>query len=396
MLHVDATAKTPRRANLVGTASYILIGAACVRAFFTYPDRSQALIAIVLAAAALYAAEPFASRHSRLAGALTFLGQMGVMIAGFLVAPYIDTWALVMLPACMVVIHEYPRWTGWIWIGVFSVVMSVMIVIAEGLEQSWLFFGLYIAVYVLFGTYSSVIKRADREQARSDALVQELTQTQAQLRMRAESAADLASMRERNRIARDLHDSVTQTIFSMTLLSESALLLRQKDPAQVDEKLRQLSELSGSALAEMRTLIAELRDPDAAIGLCNAIQGQIDAMPNRDSLDISVTNGDLMPLPSLAERHLAMIVQEALTNVAKHASATSASVSLENEGEETVVRVEDDGIGFDPSRLLREPGHIGLESMKERASEIGARLAVRSSPGHGTTVTIRLPGDGSA
>jgi len=206
-----------------------------------------------------------------------------------------------------------------------------------------------------------------------------------------EQAQQLAVVEERQRLARDLHDSVTQALYGMTLYSEAAagqLSLGRLD--RVAEHLRELQATGQEALAEMRLLIYELRPPVLEEeGLVGALQARLQAVEGRVGLrtDFRVTGrGQLSPE---VEEGLYRIAQEALNNALKHAHARRITVCLRH-GEGTVtLEVTDDGMGFDPA-TARERGGLGLSAMEERAAELGGQLAVGSSPGQGTRVCVEV------
>jgi signal transduction histidine kinase len=208
-----------------------------------------------------------------------------------------------------------------------------------------------------------------------------------------------ATIVERQRLARELHDSVSQALFSMTLHARTAerrLAAREvpgDDPLAVS--IATLSDLSRGALAEMRALIFELR-PGALEqdGLLVALAQQAQALTAREGLPIAVTGpAERLPVDARTEEHLYRLVLEALHNTVKHASATRAQVDVavdRAEGLLTVV-VSDDGLGFDPSTV--PAGHLGQQTMRDRAAAVGGRLVVESSVGAGCTVTVRIPID---
>jgi signal transduction histidine kinase len=211
------------------------------------------------------------------------------------------------------------------------------------------------------------------------------------------AAEQSAALLERQRLARELHDSVSQALFSMTLHARTAQrLLHRADPAgadQLDAQLAKLCELSTGALAEMRALIFELR-PGAVVeeGFAAALSRQVHALTARENLDITITcPGERVPLDPNTEEHLYRICLEALHNVVKHAHASSAQVevAVDQENERLAVAVRDDGAGFDPT--IDRPGHLGQRTMRERAEAIGATLRVVSAPGAGTEVRLALP-----
>jgi signal transduction histidine kinase len=211
-----------------------------------------------------------------------------------------------------------------------------------------------------------------------------------------EQAQEAAALEERARLARELHDSVTQALFSMTMHAEAAQMALRREggdsAGRVARNLSQLRELTAGALAEMRALIFELR-PGALQeeGLATALRKHTAALSAREGLPIEVQapEGKVALEPS-TEEHLYRLAQEALHNVVKHAGASRAVVRLEPEERgQLVLEIDDDGAGFDPATVL--DGHLGLRTMADRAQQIGGTLEVRSAPGAGTTVRVMVP-----
>jgi PAS domain S-box-containing protein len=212
-----------------------------------------------------------------------------------------------------------------------------------------------------------------------------------------------AALVERQRLARELHDSVSQALFSMTLHARAAQrhLLGGSDEvnAAALAAVEKLTELTQGALAEMRALIFELR-PGALNeeGLVAALTRQAAALAARESMSITVSGPAERPvLTTAAEEHLYRIVLEALNNAVKHASASQISVDVTVAGEELSITVADDGVGFDPDVV--PAGHMGRSTMAERAATIGGVLTVDSRPGSGCRVRVAvrlldLPGEG--
>jgi signal transduction histidine kinase len=210
-----------------------------------------------------------------------------------------------------------------------------------------------------------------------------------------EATQEAAALEERHRIARDLHDSVSQSLFSLTLHARTAELALAKagvDPeGPLGRPLQEVSRLTRGALAEMRALIFELRPGALAEeGLGAALEKHAAAVTAREGLDISVHAPEQrLALAVEQEEHLYRLAQEALHNIVKHAGAQHAWVEVQSRAGSVVMTVRDDGAGFDPAEP--RPGHLGLRTMEDRAAEVGGRLAVRSAPGAGTTVRIELP-----
>ncbi len=207
--------------------------------------------------------------------------------------------------------------------------------------------------------------------------------------------ARLAASLERSRLARELHDSVSQALFSMTMHARAAQLSMATaglDPTgPLGRSIAQVAELTRGALAEMRALIFELRPGALAEeGLVAALRKQGAALSAREQVAITVEGPEQrLELGAGVEEHLYRIVSEALHNVVKHAHADSAAMVVTTEAGVLQVVVRDDGAGFDPD--AQHAGHLGLSTMAERAEVIGADLTITSAPGTGTTVTVSLP-----
>jgi PAS domain S-box-containing protein len=203
-------------------------------------------------------------------------------------------------------------------------------------------------------------------------------------------AAAIAANEERANLARELHDSVTQALFSMGLTTRAMELLLDRDPPAARQKLAELRELQKDALAEMRTLIFELRPQGLETdGLAQALRNHGAAVQGRTGLSVSVEVEHEERLPLDMEESLYRIAQEALHNVVKHANADRARITLKRAGRELRLEVEDDGIGFDPSAAPR--GHLGLVGMQQRAERIGGELTLSPRPGGGSRVRVTLP-----
>jgi signal transduction histidine kinase len=207
-----------------------------------------------------------------------------------------------------------------------------------------------------------------------------------------EQTREYAVIEERNRLARELHDSVTQSLFSVTLLSQAALSLLDRDPAKARERLERANELSQGALAEMRALIFQLRPLTLQEeGLLSALKKHLNALHSRHGrvVDLQVT-GPARRVPAPIEDAAFGILQESLNNVIKHASAPRVQVQLEFGSDCLRLSTIDNGVGFDPS-IPHTGKTLGMSSMRERAEAVGGRLVVESVPARGTRVIAELP-----
>jgi signal transduction histidine kinase len=203
-------------------------------------------------------------------------------------------------------------------------------------------------------------------------------------------AGELASSQERAHLARELHDSVTQALFSMTLVTRTTEILVDRDSAAAKEQLASLRDLQREALAEMRALIFELRPGNIEQdGLIPALRTHAAALQGRIGLPILVTSELTERLPLPIEEVLYRISQEALHNVVKHAGARQVTLAIERTTGAVRLRIADDGKGFDSAQV--PDGHLGLAGMRARADKIGAEFSVSSRPAAGTTIEVSVP-----
>ena len=205
--------------------------------------------------------------------------------------------------------------------------------------------------------------------------------------------AELRAVQERQRLARDLHDSVSQALYAIVLDIATAQRIGGADPVRLEAILRDAQALAEAGLAEMRALIFELR-PEflSQEGLLAALQRQVAAVRARHQLAITVDATEEPEAVPATKEALYRVGQEALNNIAKHAGARAVVITLESSADEVVLRVRDDGRGFDADKSF--PGHLGMRSMRERAASVGGVITISSAPGQGTEVTIRVPRPG--
>jgi signal transduction histidine kinase len=208
-------------------------------------------------------------------------------------------------------------------------------------------------------------------------------------------AQQMAALEERNRLARELHDSVTQSLYSLTLYAETAArMLAARQSKKAAGQLRELGDTAREALQEMRLLIFELKPLELQKAeLADAIRSRLDTVESRVGLraNLRVTGEARIGDPLKLE--LYHVAREALNNVLKHACARSVSVVLTLSPDEAALEVTDDGKGFDTD-TGRASGGLGLAGMAERARRVGGTLTVQSCPGRGTTVSFRAPTEG--
>jgi|GEM_PF-2274477 len=211
----------------------------------------------------------------------------------------------------------------------------------------------------------------------------------AQLHHQAQLAA---ALEERQRLARELHDAVSQTLFSATIIAESLPSIWQRDPTLGNDQVQQLGVLNRAAMSEMRALLLELR-PEAILktNLSILMQQLVEAAKGRKNLqadiEIAHEDGELPPNVHVA---LYRIAQESINNILKHSQATQFSLRLEAEAARAQLTIRDNGVGFDPAVLN---AGLGLNNTRERVAAIGAALDIRSQPGEGTQVDVKWVAD---
>jgi len=200
----------------------------------------------------------------------------------------------------------------------------------------------------------------------------------------------LLAMEERQRLARELHDSVSQALYGISLGTHTALTLFDSDRAKVLEALNYVLSLTQAGLTEMRSLIFELRPESLAIeGLVVALGKHAAALRARHGIEVELALCDEPDVPLPVKEAIYRIAQEALQNAVKHARSERLDVRLSCEAESIGLEVCDNGVGFDPQASY--PGHLGLRSMRERASSVGGTLEIESVPGCGTRIRAHVP-----
>ncbi|MGW3513051.1 GAF domain-containing sensor histidine kinase [Streptomyces sp. NPDC000994] len=208
-----------------------------------------------------------------------------------------------------------------------------------------------------------------------------------------ERSRELTIAEERSRLAHELHDAVSQKLFSLRLTAQAATALVDRDPARAKGELQQVAALAAEAVDELRAAVVELRpaalDED---GLVATLRTQIQVLDRAHSARVTFTTRGIRALPAAQEEAVLRVAQEALHNALRHARADHVDVTLDRRGCGAVLRITDDGTGFDPKAVRRAGRHLGLVSMRDRASGAGGRLTVESEPGKGTAIEMEVPG----
>jgi signal transduction histidine kinase len=266
---------------------------------------------------------------------------------------YEDFFNLLFISLSLDAVAFFGRRFGYFWIALFSIaILSVM----QFSEQGQLFglaMGiLYSGICFLFGGYAYQVLKAESARAQNQNAFNDLQTAHRQLQGYADQVASLAVEQERNRLARDLHDSVTQTVFSMNLAAQSARLLLDKEPPRASGQLLRLEELAANALREIQSLVSQLKPRSLADeGLPSALRRLADERQARDGLHFSLEIQGEKTLSEAETLGLYSIVNEALTNIVKHSGTRAATVRLNLNDDNSSLEIEDRGLGFDPNSI---------------------------------------------
>ncbi|NNN36532.1 GAF domain-containing sensor histidine kinase [Streptomyces sp. S3(2020)] len=208
-----------------------------------------------------------------------------------------------------------------------------------------------------------------------------------------ERSRELTIAEERSRLAHELHDAVAQKLFSLRLTAQAAAALVDRDPSRAKGELQQVAALAAEAADELRGAVVELRpaalDED---GLVATLRTQVHVLDRAHTAHVTFDSSGVRALPASQEEAVLRVAQEALHNALRHSGAEQVDVTLARRDGGVVLRVTDDGSGFDPQQTRRAGRHLGLVSMRDRAGGVGGALTVESAPGKGTTIEMEVPG----
>jgi signal transduction histidine kinase/ligand-binding sensor domain-containing protein len=279
--------------------------------------------------------------------------------------------------------------------------VAIRVTVTPPFWETWGFRGVVLLALVggVLGGYRLRVRSIE---ARSRQLEAQVEQRTAELRREIDQRAQVeealrqsemekAVADERSRLARDLHDSVTQSLYSLTLLAEAGQrMIKARDLPQIEGNQSRLGEIAQQALQEMRLMVYELR-PLALKeeGLIGALEQRLEAVERRAGVDARLVAEGARDLPPKIEEELYRIAQEALNNALKHARPSAITVTIRAENGNVVLEVTDDGGGFD-LQAVGDKGGLGLVSMRERAEKLGGTLTIASTPGEGTKVQISI------
>ena len=350
-------------------------------------------IALLVGYVILLFSEPLFIRRRRLLTHIYLFVQVAIICTFSLITPAVDFWTSLFLPLVVQVMLDFTLRTGFLITGIFTVIMAILMLLGPGPEVGLPLIFLNGVGYFLFAAFIAIIREAEAAREESQKRQAELQQ-EVEQRVQVEEALRKSEMEkavagERNRLARELHDSVTQSLYSLTLLAAAGQrMIQAEDLQQIAGNQTRLGEIAQQALQEMRLLVYELR-PLAleSEGLIGALEQRLETVERRAGIQARVlVEGEVELTPDL-EEELYRVAQEALNNALKHAGATQVVLSVRATEESVVLEVADDGQGFDPAET-HDAGGLGLIGMQERADKIGGQLTIHSAPGEGTRVCV--------
>ncbi len=324
--------------------------------------------------------------------------QTAIAFALLLTKPQSDYYAMLYIALGLSAGRSLGTGLLRLWLAVFCIAPCVGLIISFGIGDALPYLPTYVGAVLLVGLYGRATVKAKTASARSEQLLRELESANRRLQEYAEGAKEAATVEERARLARELHDAVTQTIFSMNLTAEAARMAHKSDPARVPAMLDRLQELARDALAEMRSMVEQLRQKGVAeSSLVRALEKHIALRAERDGLRATLSAEGTERGSAQMRDALFRTVQEALNNVLRHSGTSEASILVRFDAEEARLTVEDKGIGFDPAGA-RSGRSFGLQTMRERVEALGGSFSVESEPGKGTMIRASVPveriGDG--
>jgi signal transduction histidine kinase len=266
-----------------------------------------------------------------------------------------------------------------LWIAAYFTAVSTFMFITSGAD-SFVAVSFYLVVYIICGVFGHILQQADLARQHNQQLIEELQSTQEKLR-------ELAVVEERNRLARDLHDSVKQQVFAISMqLSAARTALSETDKSY--SSVAEAERLAQQAGAELTTLISALRPPLLeSKSLANAIREHVDVWSRQNSITSETKIDSTVSVDQRVEQALFRVLQEALANVARHSKASRVTVDLKPENGNVILTIEDNGIGYDAERITKG---VGLDSMRERLATVNGTLTVSSRQSHGTRIVATV------
>jgi len=387
-------------------AIHLLYAAAALRGSMLIAarrDPSLTILLLILYGLLLFA-EPWIGRllasrppaFLRRFHALYLLLQSGLVLGLLLPDRTPDVLLVLFFPLAYQAVQFFGWQTGRWWIASFALPMLVYVLRHDEINNA-IMAPIFEGACFLLGALAYLTQRAEAARAENLRMARELRQTRLELEGYTHQVEELAAEKARMLLARQLHDSVTQTVFSMNLGVEAARLMVPRGTEAVAGQLSRVQDLTASAISEIGKLMSQLGPPAGdGQGFRGGVMRLVSEVRSSGELEVELKISGGRELPPAAAENLCNIIRETLVNVKKHAGTRQASVCIDLSGRPALVEVKDCGRGFDPASASGRSGHLGLVEMAERAREIGWRLEFDSKPGRGTCVRITEPQEAAA
>jgi len=348
------------------------------------------LIPVLVLFGFLLLTEPWVSKRVAWYPTVYLIIQTLLATLAFMIPPRYDFLAILFIPLTVTAVLTYGYPAGYYWIGFFTLALIYpMMITWEGSIEGAVMIALFCGLYLLTGSFASQLRQVELSRRENERLLLKLRKTHRELEEYKSRIEDDAAARTRSQMAQELHDSVTQTIFTVNLAAQTAAIKYRKDPASAGEQIDRMIELAGGASQEITDLVSLFR-PRSVIseGLPAALAYLAKERKERDHLNVTVTISGKRELPEETSLMLYRIVQEALNNVSRHAGVDRAEIRLDLDAYPYSLEIIDEGEGFEVTRDQSKLGHFGLTGMADRAAEVGWIFTIQSHAGSGTHVRV--------
>jgi len=387
--------RRPRTLLFLGI-SYALWASVTLRWIMEFIEQDHPLTGLVSGMLILFGVlmglQSVITGNSKIRAHLYLLFQMGLVVTAVLFYYQLDFFAILYLPLVGQATFLFPRRTATIWLAILIVATFLGQINQFGWPDGLPFIFLYTAGLIFVAAFSLLTLQSEASRQQSENLLLELQEAHRKLQAYAGQAEELAVVKERNRLARELHDSVAQTLYGLTLQAEAAT--RRLAAGQLDKVAGYLQEFrtqTRQTLQETRLLIYELRPPILEqVGLAAALRARLEAVEGRGGTHIETNLEEIGAAPKVVETGLYRIAQEALNNSLKHAQASQISLTLARKQASLFLQIQDDGVGFDPE-TVNDQGGFGLRGMRERVEQLKGSLDIQTGSGQGTTISVEVP-----
>jgi signal transduction histidine kinase len=363
-------------------------------AFSTEDPPRGPLIPIMAAFGLILVTEPWIKKRINWYTPVYLIIQSVLATLAFLIPPRFDFLPVLLIPLTVNAVVSYGYPAGCYWIGFFTLTLIYpMIESWDGSIEGYFMIVLFAGIYLLSGSFAIQLRKLELSRKENERLLIKLKDTHRDLEEYKAQIEDHAAARTRNQMAQELHDSVTQTIFTVSLAAQTATILYKKDPESAKKQVDRMVDLAGGASEEITDLVSLFR-PRSVInkGLPAALRTLALERGKRDHLKVTVVVSGNRELPEGTSLGLYRIAQEALNNVSRHAGTDKVEILLNLEDLPSSLEIIDNGMGFELDERSTRSGHFGLAGMSARAAEIGWMFNIESYPGKGTHIHIEESG----